>query len=53
MQITETSNDGLKREFKVTIPERTFSSVSILASRSLAAALKLPGFRPGRCRCRC
>jgi trigger factor len=48
MQITETSNDGLKREFKVTIPERDVQQRVDSRLVQLGGGLKLPGFRPGK-----
>jgi trigger factor len=48
MQITETSNDGLKREFKVTIPERDVQKRVDSRLAQLGGGLKLPGFRPGK-----
>jgi trigger factor len=48
MQITETSNDGLKREFKVTIPERDVQQRVDSRLAQLGGGLKLPGFRPGK-----
>lgn len=48
MQITETSTDGLKREFKVTIPERDVQQRVDSRLAKLGGSLKLPGFRPGK-----
>jgi trigger factor len=48
MQITETSTDGLKREFKVTIPERDVQQRVDSRLAQLGGGLKLPGFRPGK-----
>lgn len=48
MQITETSNDGLKREFKVVIPERDVQKRVDSRLTQLGGGLKLPGFRPGK-----
>jgi len=48
MQITETSTDGLKREFKVTIPERDVQKRVDSRLVQLGGGLKLPGFRPGK-----
>jgi trigger factor len=48
MQITETSNDGLKREFKVVIPERDVQQRVDTRLAQLGGGLKLPGFRPGK-----
>src|SRR5262245_12923677 len=48
MQITETSTEGLKREFKVTIPERDVQQRVDSRLAQLGGGLKLPGFRPGK-----
>lgn len=48
MQITETSNDGLKREFKVVIPEGDVQKRVDSRLQQLGGGLKLPGFRPGK-----
>jgi trigger factor len=48
MQVTETSAQGLKREFKVTIPASDFQSKLDLRLAELGRTVKLPGFRPGK-----
>ena len=48
MQVTETSAQGLKREFKVTIPASDFQSRLDLRLEELGRTVKLPGFRPGK-----
>src|SRR5438046_3860525 len=48
MQVTETSAEGLKREFKITIPA---SEVEENISRRLGEigrSVRIPGFRPGK-----
>jgi len=48
MQVTETSAEGLKREFKITVPA---SEVEEKISRRLGEigrSVRIPGFRPGR-----
>jgi trigger factor len=48
MQVTETSAEGLKREFTITVPA---SEVEDRISRRLgeiAQAVRIPGFRPGK-----
>jgi trigger factor len=48
MQVTETSAEGLKREFKITVPA---SEVEDRISRRLGEigqAVRIPGFRPGK-----
>jgi len=48
MQVTEISNDGLKREFKVTIQSSDIESKVNLRLEELGRTMKLPGFRPGK-----
>src|SRR2546423_10671470 len=48
MQVTETSAEGLKREFKITVPA---SEVEENISRRLGEigrSVRIPGFRPGK-----
>src|SRR3989440_364633 len=48
MQVTETSAEGLKREFKITVPA---SEVEEKVSRRLGEigrSVRIPGFRPGK-----
>src|SRR5262249_35789370 len=48
MQVTETSTEGLKREFKITVPA---SEVEDQISRRLGEigrSVRIPGFRPGK-----
>src|SRR5437868_3888685 len=48
MQVTETSAEGLKREFKITVPA---SEVEEKISRRLGEigrSVRIPGFRPGK-----
>jgi len=48
MQVTEISNDGLKREFKVTIQSNDIQSKVDTRLEELGRTMKLPGFRPGK-----
>lgn len=48
MQITETSADGLKREFKVVIPAQDIDGKVQAKLQELSRTIKLPGFRPGK-----
>ncbi|MGH7087389.1 MAG: trigger factor, partial [Stellaceae bacterium] len=48
MQITETSNEGLKREFTVTVPAGDIEKEVQAKLEELRRALRLPGFRPGK-----
>ena len=48
MQITETSSDGLKHEFKVTVDADDIKQRIETRLREIGQQVKLPGFRPGR-----
>lgn len=48
MQITETSADGLKREYKVVIPAKDIEKKVESRLQELGRTLRLPGFRPGK-----
>jgi len=48
MQITETVAEGLKREFKVTIPSQAIAAQVDKRLGELSRTLRLPGFRPGK-----
>ena len=45
MQVTETSADGLKREFKVVIPAQQFHERIESRLRDRQRSMRLPGFR--------
>lgn len=48
MQITETTNEGLKRGFKVVIPSNAIETSVQQKIASIAQSAQLPGFRPGK-----
>ncbi|MGL4497347.1 MAG: trigger factor, partial [Beijerinckiaceae bacterium] len=48
MQVTETLNQGLKREFKVSIPAETLAQRMDQEIESLKGRVQLKGFRPGK-----
>ncbi len=48
MQVTETSSDGLKREFQVVIPAETINGEVDARLTQLAPTINMPGFRPGK-----
>lgn len=48
MQITETSADGLKREFKVVISAQDIANKVTGKLEELRQTVQLPGFRPGK-----
>ena len=48
MQVTETSADGLKREYKITIPAGELEDQISNRLTQLGQQIRLPGFRPGK-----
>ena len=48
MQVTETSSEGLKREFQVVIPAETINGEVDARLTQLAPTIQMPGFRPGK-----
>ena len=47
MQVTELANDGLRREYKITIPADTIGSKVSTRLAEVAQTVALPGFRRG------
>lgn len=48
MNVTETSADGLKREFKITIPASEVEEQIAKRLDELGRMVRIPGFRPGK-----
>ncbi len=48
MQVTEISNEGLKREFKVVVGSNDIKTKVDTRLEELGRTVKLPGFRPGK-----
>lgn len=48
MQITETLSQGLKREYKVSIPAASVTTQYTQQLQKIGAKVKMPGFRPGK-----
>ena len=48
MQVTETLNDGLKREFKVVITAKDINDKLENRLQELGGQVNVPGFRPGK-----
>jgi len=48
MQIVETSNEGLKRAFSVTIPAADIAARVDGEIKKIAPQVRMPGFRPGK-----
>lgn len=48
MQVTETQNEGLKREFKVVIDSKDIDEKLEVRLNEIGTEVKVPGFRPGK-----
>lgn len=48
MQVTETANEGLKRQFKIQIPASDISGEVDKRLDEMGKTARLPGFRPGK-----
>ena len=48
MQIVETTNDGLKRGYTVTIPAKDIAARVDAEVKKIAPTVRMPGFRPGK-----
>ncbi len=48
MQITETKNQGLKREFKIAVPFAEIENSIADRLKEISLTARLPGFRPGK-----
>ncbi|MBO0750485.1 MAG: trigger factor, partial [Bradyrhizobiaceae bacterium] len=48
MEVTETTNDGLKREFRVTLPATDLDARVIERLTEMKARVRINGFRPGK-----
>ncbi|MCA8928713.1 MAG: trigger factor, partial [Alphaproteobacteria bacterium] len=48
MQVTETLNEGLKREFDCVIAAAEISEKVDAKLQEIAPTMRLPGFRPGK-----
>ncbi|SFG18277.1 trigger factor [Novosphingobium sp. CF614] len=48
MQIVETTNEGLKRAYTVTIPAQTITAKIEGEVKKIAPQVRMPGFRPGK-----
>src|SRR5919106_4006846 len=48
MQVTETSADGLRREYKVVVPAGDIEDRVSKRLDELARTIRMPGFRPGK-----
>ena len=48
MQVTETSNEGLKREYSVVIPKEDIDGRMNARLTEVGATVNVPGFRPGK-----
>ena len=48
MEVTETSTEGLNREFTVTVPANDLESKLVKRLGEIGASATIPGFRPGK-----
>jgi hypothetical protein len=48
MQIVETTNEGLKRAYTVTIPAKDIEARIDAEVKKIAPQVRMPGFRPGK-----
>jgi trigger factor len=48
MRVTQTVSDGLKREFRITVPNDEVESQIASRLDELGRTIRLPGFRPGK-----
>jgi trigger factor len=48
MQVTQTGSDGLKREFRIVVPNDEVESQISSRLDELGRTIRVPGFRPGR-----
>jgi trigger factor len=48
MQVTESSADGLKREFRIVVPAGELENKVVSRLDELGRTIRLPGFRPGK-----
>ncbi|MDO9488500.1 MAG: trigger factor family protein, partial [Sphingomonadaceae bacterium] len=48
MRIAETLNEGLKREYSVTIPAKDLNAKIDAQVANVAKQIRMPGFRPGK-----
>ena len=48
MQIVETTNEGLKRGYTVTIPAKEIEARIDAEVKKVAPQVRMPGFRPGK-----
>ncbi len=48
MQVTETKNEGLKREYKIVIPASDIEEGITSKLKEVGQTIRLPGFRPGK-----
>ena len=48
MQVTETTNEGLKRAYKIVVPASDIEEKLISRLTEIAKTIRMPGFRPGK-----
>jgi trigger factor len=48
MQVTETNNQGLRRDYKVVVPASQLQTEIASELAEMGKSAKIPGFRPGK-----
>ena len=48
MQVTETNNDGLKREYKIVLAAKDIDDKMEARLQEIGQSVRIPGFRPGK-----
>ncbi len=48
MQVTETSNEGLRREFTIIVPQDDIETQVVTRLNEVGQSVNVPGFRPGK-----
>ena len=48
MQVTETTNEGLKRAYKIVVPASDIENKLMSRLTEIAKTIRMPGFRPGK-----
>ena len=48
MQVTETTNEGLRLEFTVVVPKTDVESRMTVRLNEVGTSVNVPGFRPGK-----
>ena len=52
MNVSETKSEGLLREYQIVITAAEIDAEVSKKLEEIATTVKMPGFRPAKCRCR-